>query len=1327
MDRSRTATPKDVAAALHLRPATVQLYARNGRIPFDLTPGGHRRYNLDEVREALAISEGSLMAGPRRSRGGYRWLADATELDAWADRRAAQEELPVVVRTLIAGSVPDLEKLEFRAGEGVGVRGWDGLVEAHIGNAWVPAGQSGWEMSAREDVDVKADSDYLDRTENSLGFVPGETVFIFVTPRRWSNRDSWATTRRAEGKWKDVRALDADSLEQWLDATPAAHARVTRMLGRDPKGAADLDSAWQSWAGRTSPPLPVQLITAGREQELSRVWQWIHDEPVALSVVADSQDEAFAFVAASLLQIPVGERSGIEGRTIVIRSPEAWDEVLARTRTPLILIPTFPEPVTSEAVDAGHHVALPLDRNAVPSGTPIVLSRLRQAPAVASLVDVGIEPKRARELAALARRNLLTLQRRIPANASVERPAWANPDRCADVFPAIFAGAWRDDSEADREVLSSLANRPYDEVAETMTYWLNQPDPPVRRVGNLWFVTAKDDAWLLTQQFVTSESLARLSENTITVVTAVDPSLDLAPGKRWSAGIYGKVRPWSSNLRTGLADTIALLGARDSMTPLAGTMTGRELADLAVYRILASANSDSTGRSWASLDDVLPLLAEAAPDNFLSAVDDGVNSGVLKAIFDPLAEAQPFESPRHTGLLWALEGLAWDPAHFGLAVVNLARLAERDPGGRYANRPVNSLREIFLPWIPHTRASGEDRLAVLDRLRHATPNVAWRLIVSLLPFSYDTSTGTYQPRWLEGEQDPVPKVTLGEWASHTMNMVEWLLTDAGTSGTRWADLVARLDRLPLEAHEAVVGALVQLDLTTLTGADREAIVSALRSLVHQHRRHPDARWAISEDQLDGLETQLLRFADADPVSASAWLFSQGASLPKPLRGDYQGDEVSLNGARRDALRIVLEISGPDGIWRLGAASEQPKLVGAALADVDTAVESLMIDSLDAVDDSQRQVARGYVIRRFDEVGWAWADRVLADATDWSHQRQLAFLQSVVPDERTFDRVSSLGADLAANYWRSVWPLLIAESARPRAIVELISHDRAAAAVGLIDSVIRAEAGGVPTTLALDLVIRALQKAPRDVDGADLAMFAYYVSNILDFLEAQPAVDRSSLAQLEFQYLPLFEHQERAPRVLHAELTSNPDFFVSVLGWVFRSDKSDEAVEVSSEAKVRAELGYRLLRSWHTPPAATAKGVDPPLAEWVTSARQLLTEKGLVKVGDMNIGHVLRYVPVDSDGVWPTIPVRELIESVASQDLEDGIVSEVYNSRGVTFRDLTAGGAQERALAKQYQDYARATGSRWPRTRRTLDRIAEEYERVARREDQLAEIREDFWT
>lgn len=50
------------------------------------------------------------------------------------------------------------------------------------------------------------------------------------------------------------------------------------------------------------------------------------------------------------------------------------------------------------------------------------------------------------------------------------------------------------------------------------------------------------------------------------------------------------------------------------------------------------------------------------------------------------------------------------------------------------------------------------------------------------------------------------------------------------------------------------------------------------------------------------------------------------------------------------------------------------------------------------------------------------------------------------------------------------------------------------------------------------------------------------------------------------------------------------------------------------------------------------------------------------------------------------PVRELIETLANEDVERGIIIEVLNSRGATWRSPTPGGAQEHALEEQYRGY-----------------------------------------
>jgi hypothetical protein len=104
----------------------------------------------------------------------------------------------------------------------------------------------------------------------------------------------------------------------------------------------------------------------------------------------------------------------------------------------------------------------------------------------------------------------------------------------------------------------------------------------------------------------------------------------------------------------------------------------------------------------------------------------------------------------------------------GSAAFALARLAQLDPGGRWANRPDRSLNQIFLPWRPQTTATPDERLAVIDMLRRrAAPQVAWPFLAGLLPTPHSISETSHQPRWREWHLDyQPPQMGVAEWSRH---------------------------------------------------------------------------------------------------------------------------------------------------------------------------------------------------------------------------------------------------------------------------------------------------------------------------------------------------------------------------------------------------------------------------------------------------------------------------------------------------------------------------------------------------------------------------------
>ena len=429
----------------------------------------------------------------------------------------------------------------------------------------------------------------------------------------------------------------------------------------------------------------------------------------------------------------------------------------------------------------------------------VTLQRLSRQASEEALQAMGLGQGRASSLASLAHHSLLSLRRQLSQNPEVQQPAWASPDKARAVLPAMLIGSWDEAIRGDQDAIGKLAGRPYEEVAQDLVRYAQESDPPIRQIGSVWSFASKEDAWGLLARFLTRQDMERLRRVILDVFGTLDPALELPTDERWMAGAMGKSRPHSTHLREGLADTMALMAARAGDSLLGGTATGQEHAAGIVAHLLRKANEDPSGRLWASLSDVLPLLAEAAPDDFLNAVDTasaGADPVICKLFMDT-SQITFAVSSAHTSLLWALEGLAWSPDYLGGAALALARLVRLDPGGRLANRPGNSLRGIFVLWYPQTAATFEERLHVLDILREQEPTISWKLMVALLPSPHETADPTAVPRWRGWKpEEREASFTYAELWHATEALITRLLIDVGVDSDRICDVVERVENLP---------------------------------------------------------------------------------------------------------------------------------------------------------------------------------------------------------------------------------------------------------------------------------------------------------------------------------------------------------------------------------------------------------------------------------------------------------------------------------------------------------------------------------------------------
>ena len=435
-------------------------------------------------------------------------------------------------------------------------------------------------------------------------------------------------------------------------------------------------------------------------------------------------------------------------------------------------------------------------------------------------------------------------------------------------------------------------------------------------------------------------------------------------------------------------------------------------------------------------------------------------------------------------------------------------------------------------------------------------------------------------------------------------------------------------------------------------------------------------------------------------------------------------------ARFEAVLSLYSEGGLEMLLDMASRVERPEEVGAALGRSailsDDEDDDLIGRTLASSENSLNAFARGFVIGRWRTRDLKWAEaKLFGEAgAGWSYEQRAEFYTCLPFLSRTWDQVETESDETQRLYWARTSYGYPEGADCERAVAKLIEHDRPYAAVEILSFQERRH-NSTPSARVIIEAIECALRATSDV-RADWQFIAHNISELLNVLEGSGEVSDEQLAALEWSSLPLTEHY-RSPKMLHRELSRNPDFFVEVMTLVYKAE-DEEARDLSEEDGARAKYGRKLLDSWHNVPG---KGDDGSLdgavlKDWITRAREVLGAGGRSGIGDYSIGRILRYSPNDADGIWPHSAVCDLIEELANESVERGFETEVFNSRGVTMRGQTDGGAQERQLAESYLERARRVCDRSPRTAGMLRRIADTFSSQARREDVNAELTEDLW-
>jgi hypothetical protein len=731
---------------------------------------------------------------------------DAARIDAWAESPDARHTLPELVRRLLLQAGVPIHRLHMPSGSGADLPGFDGIVEADAGKAWVPEGRTVVELSCERDPARKARADLAKRSRATSREEKAATTFIFVTPRRWCRKSDWTAEAKGQG-WKEVRAYDADDLAAWLEATPAVAVWFAETLGLAGPGVTSPEAFLERWGKACAPAITALALRTGRQhpaRELRRRLAESKGGPLILH--ADSEAEAVAFAAAVIGRAPRLAESALvvetaEGWRFVEQNPQLRIALCASSalaeRAParddlLVLVP--------HAAGDPHARRQETDRRQVPI---LVIPRPAAWVMERALVRLGLDEPRAERLARQCGRSWSVFRRLNATPVPAWRPAWlTEPERRA--IPLLALVDTFIDREGDREVVARIAGRPFEDIERELRILAVADDAPLLEIGprfgpNRTF-KAKPPLELLhlAGDRITSGEFERFLGEAARVLAE--------PSRRSGAVRFSGTSGYSDHLHEALAAALPRLAVR-------GPETGLSRLDVAskIERLVGELLAKADRTRWLSLAPYLPELAEAAPDHFLEAVEESLDAPdrPIAALFDESGSAS-FGRHYYAHLLWALERLAWCPLRLRRVCDVLCALSALPRPENLANSPPGSLANIFRPWLPQTDASVDDRLAVLEALERDHADLVFDLHLSMLPATHRATTIPNQrPAW-RGEGLRAGGVTIAEYRRAVEAAADRAIDSASGHPERLVRLVEQLDRVRKAGREdALLAALAR--------------------------------------------------------------------------------------------------------------------------------------------------------------------------------------------------------------------------------------------------------------------------------------------------------------------------------------------------------------------------------------------------------------------------------------------------------------------------------------------------------------------------------------
>ena len=1214
----------------------------------------------------------------------------AHDLEAWAGTVTSRTELPVLIRRLIATTGTGITRCVFPGYDNGERHGWGGILETSQATQWVPEGLSVWELSTTSEVKTKANKDIKKRTRKSLQVDPSVATYIFVTLRVWKDEDktAWLNEQKASKRWKDVRVYDAEDLERWLERSLETRiwleSRVSLPSEVRSDGVRPLDAAWNQWVNASDPGVNEPFFAEAVKEHQATLTAFLEDsQSNHLTVGAASVEEALAFLWCVMA---TDSLSVMRDQLLVFDKAEALQK---RGQG----CPTFIAVVHDAKTNA---VCQTLNRQlksiyicsaASVDETDIVLRPLslraiNRLPAADKAVSesVGGRAVSLKELLLDCGASLTVLHRHLARYPEQRGANWSwDGVKAAWLIPAAMMGQWSETSDWQKQVLTQLMDtKNRDEFESNFKQYLKTSDAPVWQGGEFRGIVSKLDAFFSLRDELTAEVLDRFYRTTTVVLQQPDPQAKVATLTDLPVPIVSYDERLRQTRRQ-LLDTAAFLAKYGPRL-----VKNRFLYDFSQKGVVLM-NALLQPLSIEKLQQIgteLPLLAETAPRRFLQLLEDDwtLQDSVIRRM---LSEDKGKSEVRRT-LLKALAVTAQLSEDEFMRTCRLLGVWQTFGLSDYEDQnDIDELLEALFTPSNVDVMEAENLPKALKWVVKTFPNAGRGLCLRLMALKDHLPEVLPSPQW--------NRVGLCEWTADEETTYLDQVGEFLMSVTKATELMGLLPLVRVMPEKTLRIVCERLE-TWLGQKPMDEAVADLKEVMRQQvdfRRLPEG---VRRD----LEAFYHRLNPQDIVQRCRWLFAKpwvAYAAGEIWDEDFnlQARDQAVESQRLEALKAIWATRGTNGLLELALYGEAQFVIGQLVSKLlnDEQWIDLLQSSLTKEADSKREaLVRGLTV----EVPSGRLTVMSRWAAILSQDSVLKLLRLMPFRRWVWQWMKSAVPQWTEAYWRTVSPVYVSEQDEALEAVEaLLALNRPRAAFVVVQWQPKAVGAEVLLKILLALLKPSDDKCV--VSGGHLKVAVKIVVQSSD-------IPRDTKAYLEFFYIDALRiygsHRAEHIEALEAYIAEHPEFYVNLVGWVFKRNDGEPDEAVYRDTKTYAGISHRTLNAICLTETLEKEQSFERVRNWVNSVRRGCQVIGRGEVADILLGKLMARSFYDVERLQFPMNFYRLLTEVDSSDFVHGAVTEILNSRWLRWSSGEDSGDRERRMVEKIRQEMARIRYEWPR-------------------------------